>query len=109
MVMESDSKAGLRIRVRRMVYSLFAVYWILVVACLVFPRMTGPSDDGGVSANTVVTLIFVFLLLIALAVSMALAFFSLRHRDLLALSDQVMGLLPLAFSLLAVVSLWQLA
>lgn len=106
----SDSKARLRIRVRRMVYVLFAAYWVLVAACLVFPRMTGPSSDaGGVSAGTVVTLVFVLLLLIALALSVALAFFSVRHRDILAFADQIMGLLPLAFSLLALVSLWQLA
>lgn len=102
-----DSKARMRIRMRRMVYSLFAVYWVLVVACLVFPRMTGQPDEG-MSAGTVVTLVFALLLLIALAASFTLAFLTIKHRDLLALADQAMGLIPLAFSLLALVSLWWL-
>lgn len=99
-----DSKARMGIRMRRMVYSLFAVYWVLVVACLVFPRMTG-SPDQGMSAGTVVMLVFALLLLIALAVSFTLAFLTIKHRDLLAFADQAMGLIPLAFSLLALVSL----
>lgn len=108
MAMESDSKAGLRVRMRRMVYVLFAVYWILVAACLVFPRATGDPGEG-LSGGTVVTLVFLCLMMITFVISLALAFFSLRHRDVLAVPDQVMGLLPLAFSLLAVISLWQLA
>lgn len=108
MNMEPDSNARMRIRARRMVYLLFAVYWILVVACLVFPRMSGAPVEG-LSAGTVVTIIFVCLLLITLTISLALAFFSLKHRRVLAVPDQIMGLLPLAFSLIALVSLWQLS
>lgn len=108
MVMESDSNTRLRARARRMVYLLFAVYWILVVACLVFPRMSAAPVEG-LSAGTVVTLVFVCLLLITLAVSLALAYFSLRHRGLLAVPDQVMGLLPLAFTVVALISFWQMS
>lgn len=108
MVTEPDSKTQMRLRVRRMVYVLFAVYWILVAACLLFPRMAS-EPDAGLSVGTVVTTVFVCLLLITLAVSLALSFFSIRHRDLLAAPDLVMGVLPLAFSLLAMIALWQLA
>lgn len=108
MVTEPDSATRMRLRMRRMVYTLFAVYWILVAACLVFPRVAAEPDKG-LTVGAVVTIAFVCLLLIALAVSLALAYFSLKHRAMLSLPDLAMGLLPLAFSLTALISLWQLA
>lgn len=92
-------------RLRRMVYSLFAVYWIMVAACLVFPRMAGDPGES-VAGITLVGITFLILLLVALSVSLSLAYFSVKHRHTLAMSDLVMGLVPIAFSLIALVSLW---
>lgn len=108
--MQSDTGSDSRqaARLRRMVYTLFAVYWVLVAACLVFPRMTGDPGES-VAGITAVGLTFLLLLLIALVVSLSLAFFTYRYRGSLAVPDLVMGWLPFAFSVLAVISLWRVA
>lgn len=102
-----EPERNLGSRLRRMVYSLFAVYWILVAASLIFPRIAG-EPGRHLDGATVVGIVFLVLLLVALAVSLSLAIFSLRYRASLTVPDLVMGLIPAAFSLLALVSLWQL-
>lgn len=108
--MQRDTRSDGRqaARLRRMVYVLFAIYWVLVAACLIFPRMTGDPGES-VAGITAVGMIFLLLLLIALVVSLSLAFFTFRYRGFLAAPDLVMGWLPLAFSVLAVISLWRVA
>lgn len=95
-------------RLRRMVNVLFAIYWVLVAACLVFPRMAGDPGES-VAGVTAVGLTYLLLLLIALVVSASLAYFTFTNRRALSVPDLVMGWMPLAFSVIATVSLWRLS
>lgn len=97
-----------RPRLRRMIYSLFAVYWILVGAALVLPQLFGGAGEGA-DGTGVVALVFLTLLLIALANSLSLAYLAFRFRGALAFPDLVVACLPLTFSMVAIVALWSLA